>query len=63
VGPEAAEVSDTDPRISTAGTHVLTLQTTVSAKDAQTVILGGLTERQGSKWRRIVVLLTPRIVD
>ncbi len=46
-----------------SSTRMLSLQTTICARDAQTVILGGLTERQGETWRRLVTLLTPRIID
>ncbi|MCH5377537.1 MAG: hypothetical protein JJ992_26570 [Planctomycetes bacterium] len=60
---QADSVSGDGLELQVSGTDTLSLETTVQARSAHTVVLGGLTERQGQKWRRLVALLTPQIID
>lgn len=38
-----------------------TVQTTISAKDGQTVVVGGLTQRSADGHRQLIIAVTPRV--
>jgi type II secretory pathway component GspD/PulD (secretin) len=45
------------------GVANLSLQTTLSARSGQMVVLGGLTEGSEGRWQKLVALLTPTVIE
>lgn len=47
--------------IRTPAIQTLTLQTTVSLRSGQTVLIGGMVYQQDGQWRQLLLLLRPEI--